>query len=235
MQKTERDLNRGQRHALREKFGMKSNLRVIGALAVLGLAALGASCKGFFVDPTLTQITISPAAPQVQVGQSLGLSVYGTYNDGSTGQVTSGVTWSSSDSTVAAFSNATSNLLQGVATGTATITANAQAVSATATATVFITITQITMTPSTANITSGQTFDGFKVTGVANGKNVNLTPSATLTAYQGGTAATSITCSYNTATQLQDCTTTQGQTGPFQIVASYAGTTLTATSTLTVQ
>ena len=35
------------------------------AFAVLIGLAFGASCKGFFVDPTLTAITISPTAPQV--------------------------------------------------------------------------------------------------------------------------------------------------------------------------
>lgn len=214
---------------------MKWNLRVIGALAVLGTLALAASCRGFFVNPTLTQISISPNAPQVQVGQTEGLSVYGTYNDGSTGQVTTGVSWSSSDSGVASFSSPTSNVLQGVSTGTATITAQAQAVSATADATVFITISQITISPTTASVTNGQTYDGFTVKGISNGQTVDLTPSATVTAYQSGTVATSVTCSYNSSDDKQDCTTTAGDTGTFQIVATYAGSALSATATLTVQ
>jgi len=214
---------------------MKWNLRLIGAFAVLGMLALAVSCKGFFVNPTLTQISISPNAPQVQVGMTQGLSVYGTYNDGSTGQVTTGVSWSSSDSSVASFSSPSSNILNGVSSGTATITAQAQAVTATATATVFITITQITISPTTANVTNGQTYDGFTVTGVADGKNVDLTPSATVTAYQSGTVSTSVTCSYNSSDDKQDCTTTSGTTGVFQIVASYAGSALTATANLTVQ
>jgi hypothetical protein len=214
---------------------MKWNLRIIGAFAVLGTLALLASCRGFFVNPTLTQISISPNAPQVQVGQTEGLSVYGTYNDGSTGQVTTGVSWSSSDSTVASFSSPTSNVLQGVATGTATITAQAQAVSATATATVFITITQLTISPTTASVAVGGTFDGFTVTGISNGQNVPLSAAATLTAYQGGTVATSVTCSYNSATSLQDCTAQSGASGSYQIVATYAGSALSATATLTVQ
>jgi hypothetical protein len=234
MQTTEPDLKSGHPNAPTKMFGMNWNLRVIGALAVLGMLALAASCRGFFVDPTLTQISISPAAPQVQVGQSEGLSVYGTYNDGSTGQVTTGVTWSSSDSTVATFSSPTSNVLQGVAPGTATITANAQAVSATATATVFITITQMTIAPTSATVTAGQVFDGFTVSGISNGQKVILTPSSTLTAYLNGTAATDVTCSYNSATQKQDCTTQSTSSGPYQIVASYAGSTITATATLTV-
>ena len=59
-----------------------------GALAILALAV---SCKGFFVNPTLTSIVISPTAPQVAVGTTATMQVFGTYDDGSRSQVKSGL------------------------------------------------------------------------------------------------------------------------------------------------
>jgi len=54
----------------------KSNLRLMGAFAALALLALAVGCRGFFVKPTLTSITISPTAPQVALGQTTNLQLW---------------------------------------------------------------------------------------------------------------------------------------------------------------
>lgn len=209
----------------------KSKLRLVGAVAVLATLALAVSCNGFFVDPTLTSISISPSSPQVQVSQTLQLQVFGTYNNNTRNQVKSGISWSSSDPTVATV-DPKSGIMTGVQTGTVTVTAEAQGLTSTASGTVFLVISSIAINPTSASITSGKS-QAFTVSAVSSGTTIDLTPSATLTAKQNGTVVTTVNCTYDGVSQ-QVCTTTQGVTGVFQIVASYAGSTLTATANLTV-
>src|ERR1700721_2503827 len=77
--------------------------RLICAFAALATLALPLSCRGFFVNPPLTSIAISPTAPQVEEGKTLQLQAFGTYDDGSRNQIRSGVSWSSDTSTVASI------------------------------------------------------------------------------------------------------------------------------------
>ena len=212
----------------------KPKLRLLCAFAALAALVLAVSCRGFFVKPTLTSIAISPTAPQVEQGKTLQLQAFGTSDDGSRNQIRSGVSWSSSASGVASVDPST-GILTGVSPGTSSISASSQALSSTATATVFLVINSIAISPTSASVTAGGTQD-FKVTAASNGSTLDLTSSATLTAEQNGTAVSTITCSYNSSIPAQVCTTTSGTTlkGTYQIVASYSGSTLTATATLIV-
>jgi Big-like domain-containing protein len=112
---------------------------------------LVAGCNGFFVNPTLTTITVgaSNGSSFVNVGSTLQMVATGTFNDGSTGTVTA--TWSSSVIGIASV-NGSTGLVTGVTPGTATITATSQGISGTAGITVCGAITSITITPA------GQTF-----------------------------------------------------------------------------
>src|SRR5208283_4971902 len=47
------------------------------AFTVLVAVAFGVSCRGFFVKPTLASITIQPATPSVELGQTATLQAYG--------------------------------------------------------------------------------------------------------------------------------------------------------------
>jgi trimeric autotransporter adhesin len=206
----------------------------MGGFAALATLALAISCHGFFVNPTLTSIAISPTAPQVQQGKTVQLQAFGTFDDGTRNQIKTGVSWSSDTSTIATIDTNT-GILTGVSTGTSTITASAQALSSTATATVFLVITSITIDPTSASVANGGLID-FTVSAGSNGGTVDLTSSATLTAEQGGQVATAVQCVYDSTVSppAQVCTTTPGVTGVYQIVASYSGSTLTATANLTV-
>jgi hypothetical protein len=62
------------------------------------------SCKGFFFDPTLSSITVTPVTPSVATGSTKQMTETGTDNDGSTKNITSSVTWSSSDDAEATVS-----------------------------------------------------------------------------------------------------------------------------------
>ncbi|MGH9496512.1 MAG: Ig-like domain-containing protein [Candidatus Sulfotelmatobacter sp.] len=211
-----------------------SKLRLIGAFAALATLVLAVSCKGFFVNPTLTSIAISPTAPQVEQGKTLQLQAFGTYDDGSRNQIKTGLSWTS-DTTDVATVDTNTGIMTGISTGTATITADAQGLSSTATATVFLTITALAISPTSASIAASQS-QPFSVTATANGGTIDVTSAVTLTPEQNGTAVTTISCSYDITSNMQICTTTSGTTqpGPYQIVATYPGSTLTATATLTV-
>ena len=130
-------------------------LKLIGAFAVLLSLALAASCRGFFVNPTVSSITVGPSNVNIPVGSTQQMTATATYSDQSTGDVTSksGITWQSSDSTQATVTN--TGLVKGVAAGTPTITAQLGTVSGQSTVTITLTnVTGIVVTPSTANIQS---------------------------------------------------------------------------------
>ncbi len=214
---------------------MKHKLRLAGALAVLATLALAVACRGFFQNPTLTSIAIAPTAPQVQLGTTTTLQVFGTFNDGSRNQVRTGIAWSSSAPTIASIGQ-TSGVLTGVQTGTATITADAQGLSTTATATVFLSgITQIVVTPSTWNFTatSGSSNQPFTAKATANGTVVDITTNGAIWTISPTT--TGITCGQSGT--VESCTATSGnavQVGPYTLTASYPGTTIVGTVTITV-
>jgi hypothetical protein len=111
----------------------KKKLQLVAAFATLLLFAVGVACNGFFVDPVLTSMTVGPTAT-INQGGTVQESAIGTYNDGSTKLLSSGVQWSSSASTTASVSN--SGLVTGNSPGTATITAGYQATSGTSSITV---------------------------------------------------------------------------------------------------
>src|SRR5947209_7282509 len=132
-------------------------VRLVGAFAVLATLALAASCRGFFVKPTLSSISVGPASPSIQTGSSnntVQMFVVGTFNDGSTGNPA--VSWSISPTSTATIS--AGGLVTSADTGTATVTATAnQNPSITGTQTVTVTvgcIQTISVTPTTGNITN---------------------------------------------------------------------------------
>lgn len=210
----------------------KSKLRLIGAFAALATLALAVSCTGFFVKPTLTSIAISPTTPQVQLNQTTQLQAFGTYDDGSRNQIKSGVSWSSSDPTVASV-DPSSGLMTGLQTGTATITADAQGLSSTATATVFIVITAISISPQNPSISSTGS-QPFIITGTVSGSPINISSGSTVVVQQNGTTVTTISCSYDSVNLDQLCTTSSPIPGVYNVVATYTGSTLQAKTNLII-
>lgn len=84
----------------------RSKLRLMGAFAVLAALALAASCRGFFVNPTITSLAIGPANLTLAPATSYQMLATATYSDGSTGNVTGQSVWTSSDPGVANFTAA---------------------------------------------------------------------------------------------------------------------------------
>ena len=212
----------------------KYKLRLAGSFAAVATLALAVSCRGFFQNPTLTSIAISPATPEVAINTQLvpALQVFGTYDDGSRNQVKTGVSWSSSDPTIASV-DPNSGVLTGVALGTATITASAQALTATASATVFLTgISSMTVTPTTGTISTAQpTTSPFTFNALINGGDVAITTD------NGGVltlapASTDIDCEASGDSEV--CTGDGSEVpGTYTITMTYPGTSASATATIT--
>jgi Bacterial Ig-like domain (group 2) len=210
------------------------------AFTALVALALGAGCRGFFPKPVLQSIAINPTAPQVNVGQTVNLQVFGTYDDGTRSQVTSGVGWSSAPTSVATITGTGSATLTGVASGNATITASAQALSATATATVIGNVTAITVSPTSGSVAVGGAGAPFTFAATPG-------PPSFITADNGGTLVITpsdgnITCTVSTDNNSNPdelCTATGGAGNSYTITMTYpspTGGTVTSTppATLTV-
>lgn len=86
----------------------------------------------------LTGIQVTPSSPNLVKGATVQLSATGTYTDSSQQDVTSQVTWSSSDSAVATVGNGTGSAgtVSGTGTGQATVTAALGSVQGTTTVSV---------------------------------------------------------------------------------------------------
>ncbi len=132
----------------------------MGIAIVLCLTSAG--CSGFFINPSISSVYITPAAATISANNTQQLTATATYSDGSQGTLTGDtVGWSSSNTSVATVSNG--GLVTGVSTGSATITATAQGVSGTASITVTVmnlTTIQITTTQGSTNPQSTATMSG---------------------------------------------------------------------------
>jgi trimeric autotransporter adhesin len=164
-------------------FSPKSNLRLIGAFAALLSLALAVSCKGFFVNPTITTLSVGPVSPTIYVGNvnnTVQMFAVGTFNDGSTSNNTP-VSWaistSSGSQSIATIS--ASGLVTAESSGTGTVTATSNllpsitgtqpiTVSIACTSAPVITPTSGTLTPNQATISFTATCNaGQDITSVA--------------------------------------------------------------------
>lgn len=210
------------------------------AFTALVALALGVSCRGFFPRPVLQSIAIQPPSPQIQVTKTLNLQAWGSYDDGTRKQITSGVSWSSNSGNVT-FADPNSGAALGAVAGTATITASAQALSGTATATVIGSVTSITVNPTSGGVTKGGTTPAPFTFSASPG------PPLFITTDNGGTLVITpvdihITCVTSTDTSGnpdEECTADSGAALSYTIVMTYpssTGGTVTSTpvATLTV-
>lgn len=215
---------------------MKSKLRMTGAFAVLATLALAVSCRGFFVNPTLSAIAIQPPTPNVPLEGTLGIQAWGTYSDGSRSQIKTGVQWTVDNTSGSATIDPNTGTATGTSVGAISVTASAQGLSTSASGTVYLTgITSITITPSSNTVpSSGGGTASFTAMADAtvNQQNiqVDITTSATWTVTP---ASSDISCT--NATSPEECTVADGtQTGTYTLTVTYPGTTVPGTATLIV-
>jgi hypothetical protein len=170
----------------------KRKLQLLATLTILFLLAFSLSCKGFFVNPTLTGVQVGPTA-SIQQSKTIQESATGTYDDGTTKTLSSGsgVVWSIADSegsSVATISD--TGLVTGTSPGQATVTGAVGTLSGTSTITVTLAnLTSIQITPVTQTITSGQT---QQYAAMANGGTTVITNSVLWTLNAGSVTGVSI-------------------------------------------
>jgi WD40 repeat protein len=132
------------------------------------------------IGSSLTSIEVTPANPAIQVGSTQQFTATGTYSDGSTQNLTSEVTWTSSSSSVATIDAA--GLGRGVGPGQTTISASFGGVNgdtALSVAGVAPTLTSIGVTPANPTIQTGGT-QQFTATGsYSDGSTQDLTSQVT--------------------------------------------------------
>jgi hypothetical protein len=133
-------------------------------------------------NATVSSITVMP--PTATLANSTGalFSAMGVYSDGSSHDVTSLVTWSSSDTTVATVSNTAGSL--GAATaampGSATVSATLGGISGSASLTVTsATLKSILVTPVNPTLAQGEVLQLSAVGTFSDGSTQDLTASAT--------------------------------------------------------
>jgi uncharacterized protein YjdB len=130
--------------------------------------------------PELVSLTVARLTASISKGQTQAFTAVGTYTDGSTQDLTSGVAWSSSDPSIA-FITAT-GLVTGLTQGSTTITAMAGTVSGSAPLTVTApTLASLAVSPATATLPVGQSLQFAGVGTLTDGTTQDVTSAVTWT------------------------------------------------------
>ncbi|MGA8212195.1 MAG: Ig-like domain-containing protein [Candidatus Sulfotelmatobacter sp.] len=130
--------------------------------------------------PVLISLSVTPANSTIANGTSQQFTATGTYSDGTTQNLSSSVTWSSSSMTVATI--ASSGLATGTGVGTATLTATSGSITASATLNVGPAIlVSLTVTPANSSFALGTTLPLVATGTYSDGSTLVLTTSATWT------------------------------------------------------
>ena len=146
--------------------------------------SLCGSTSATIAPPALVSIAVSPLSPSIPAGTGQQYTANGTYTDGSTQNVTSSATWSSSATAVATINTAglAASFIQGGTTITATLGAVQGAATLTVTAPV---LTSIAVTPASPSIALGLTRQ-FTATGTYSDETAKLDELCELEFYHRG-------------------------------------------------
>lgn len=214
----------------------KQRIRLMGAFAALATLALAISCRGFFVNPTLTGVSVGPQGLTLNVNQTWQMGATGTYSDGSQKTLTSGVAWSSSDGNTVSVGQ-TSGIVTALQTGSATITASSGSCSAcsgsTSVSVVLTGVTGIVVSPSsnTAKINSTTAY----YTATASPGSVDITQGGTWTVLDStNTDQTAKFALSFVSGPGEGFSPTTAAAGTYTVNISYPGTAITGKATLTV-
>jgi uncharacterized protein YjdB len=192
------------------------------AIPLLILSGCGKSNTATSV--TVAMIAVAPNPESIAAGATQQFTAKATFNNGTTADVSSQVTWSSSNITIATIN--ASGMLTAVATGSTTVTASVSGVNGTVDVTVTAnkTLTSIAVSPAAASVVVGAT-QQFTATGsYSDGTTSDITSSVTW--------ATSNTA---TATINAAGLATGVAAGSANVTAALSGVTGTAALTVTAQ
>ena len=156
-----------------------------GSITISATLGTIVGATGLTVTPAaLVSIAVIPANSSIAKGTAQQFAATGTYTDHSTQPLTTSVSWSSSDTTIASISNASGSngLASSIGQGAATITATLGTISGSTGLTVTAaTLVSIAITPISPSITDGTT-QQFTATGsYTDNSTQNLTASVTWT------------------------------------------------------
>jgi uncharacterized protein YjdB len=127
---------------------------------------------------TVTSIAVTPPTASIAAGATQQFVATATYSNGTTGNVTTTATWTSSKPTVATVA---SGLATAVAAGSTTLTATLNGINGTATLTVTPILTSISVSPAAPSISVGAT-QQFAATGTYSDGSTKPLTTATWTA-----------------------------------------------------
>ncbi len=128
---------------------------------------------------SLTQLQVTPSGLLLSTGMSRALTATGIFSDNTSQDLTSQVTWSTSDSSRATVTS--TGLVTALAPGNATITARQGAISATSLVSVQASLTRLELTPGNVSLPVGKT-QAVKATGFfSDGTSQDLTASVNWT------------------------------------------------------
>ena len=118
------------------------------------------SLTGKGIAPTLVSIAVLPANANVGIGTTQPYQAIGKFNNSTTSDITTSVTWATADTSIATIGNgASSGLLSGIKGGVTTVTARqgtgAKTIAGSTTVTIVPVLTSITVTPNTATVPAG--------------------------------------------------------------------------------
>jgi uncharacterized protein YjdB len=179
------------------------------------------------VDATLSSIAVTPATASVTAGKTQAFTATGTYNNGTTVDLTTQATWSSSNIAVAQVSNASGSrgLATALTTGSANISAALGGVTGEAKLTVGAALlASLIISPTAASVAVGKT-QNFTATAVyENGTTGNV---------QGGTWSSSSTGVATVNGQGGRAVATGVAAGSTTIAFTYQSMTVSATLAVT--
>ncbi len=184
---------------LRAKQSAHGRRSLLGVVLGISAALALTGCGQFFPSGnTLVAVSISPGNPTVEPNKTQQFTASGTFGDGSTRDVTSTVTWTSSSTNIATI-NSAGLATAGAGTGSTTITATSGSQSAATT----LTVSNNTVSSISVSDTSGQTGTILLTAGtqdqlvatatLSDGSTQNVTNSVTWTSSNSNVATVSST------------------------------------------
>jgi len=185
------------------------------------------STKLQVVAPEPVSIAITPGNISMAAGDSQQLAAFAAFTDGSTHQLTSSLTWQSSDTNIATISSA--GIVQGVSVGSTTLSVTSGSITGSAMVTVSApALRTIVVMPANTSVAAGST-QQLTASGVfSDSSTIDLTTAATWTSSDSAAAAmtpdgvaTALTAGWATITAAA-----QGVSGSTVLSVTQTGTTL---------
>jgi len=184
--------------------GMASGVSAGAATISAKLGSVTGSTALTITAPTIASISVTPDDLTLGIGIGQQYTATAVYSDGSTQDLTSGVTWSSSATSVATING--SGLLTTAGAGTSTITATVGSLTDTTTLTVVAAhLISIAVSPSPVSLAKG-TAQQFAATGSFDDGSTQLLTSVTWSS--GNAAVASVNAASGTATAVGTGSTT---------------------------